>query len=106
VHGKKGRTLPQRAAGSKLLLDGSRERPGHAAKARDAAENLVSQAISDLLDKLVPLGKISVGEDMAAAAEEYYAKWTVPFFWRGKRRAAPSTATPGAGRYCPLELFS
>ncbi len=52
----------------------ARERLGHAAKARDAAENLVSQAIFGLLDKLVPLGKISLGEDMAAAAEEYYAK--------------------------------
>ena len=52
----------------------ARERLGHAAKARDAAENLVSQAIFGLLEKLVPLGRISVGEDMAAAAEEYYAK--------------------------------
>ena len=52
----------------------ARARLGHAAQARDAAENLVSQAIFGLLEKLVPLGKIGVLEDMTAAAEEYYAK--------------------------------
>ena len=52
----------------------ARKRLGHAAQARDAAENLVSQAIFSLHDKLLPLGKIGLLEDMAGATEEYYAK--------------------------------
>lgn len=45
-----------------------------AENARDAAENLVSNAIFGLHDKLAPLGKVAILEDMAVAAENYYAR--------------------------------
>ena len=46
----------------------------HAQQARDAAEKLVSEAIFGLREKLAPIGKISAMEDLAVAAEDYYAK--------------------------------
>ncbi len=45
-----------------------------AERARDAAEGLVSQAVFDLRIKLLPIGKISLLEDLATAAEDYYSK--------------------------------
>jgi hypothetical protein len=50
----------------------SLERLGQAERARDAAENLIADAIFGLRDKLIPIGKIAVLEGMEKAAEDYY----------------------------------
>ncbi len=47
-------------------------RRGDAEKARDAAENLINEAIYGLRKKLLAVGKIDVLEDMVAAADGYY----------------------------------
>ena len=47
-------------------------RLGDAQKARDAAEDLVSEGIHGMRDKLVALGKVEVLEDMVKAAQNYY----------------------------------
>ena len=65
------RELRKRADAAERL---AQSRLGHAQDARDAAEKLVTEAIFGLKEKLLPLGKISIIEGMAAAAEEYYAK--------------------------------
>ena len=65
------RELRKRADAAERL---AKSRLNHAQGARDAAEKLVTEAIFGLREKLVPLGKISILEVMAAAAEEYYAK--------------------------------
>ncbi len=65
------RTLRQRATDAEQLAT---TRFRQAQDARDAAEKLVNEAVFGLREKLVPIGKISVLEDLAAAAEHYYAK--------------------------------
>lgn len=45
-----------------------------AVNARDAAEKLISEAVFGLKEKLVPIGKVAVLEDLASASEEYYSK--------------------------------
>ncbi len=61
-------------------------RLGQAESARDAAERLVSEAIFGLREKLVPLGKITVVKDLAAAAEDYYSKLPPELASRTSRR--------------------
>ena len=65
------RALRQRADAAEQLANA---RLTHAQEARDAAEKLVTEAVFGLREKLVPLGKVSVIEGLATAAEEYYAK--------------------------------
>ena len=65
------RKLRQSASTAEQL---AQARLSHAQEARDAAEKLVSEAVLGLHDKLVPIGKISILEDLATAAEDYYAK--------------------------------
>ena len=65
------RGLRQRANEAERLAT---SRLHHAQVARDAAENLVSEAVFGLKEKLLLVGKVSVLEDLATAAENYYAK--------------------------------
>lgn len=60
-------------------------RLAQAEQARDAAQNLVSNAVFGLRKKLAPIGKIALLEDLATAAEEYY-------------RNLPAELTSGASR--------
>ncbi len=55
----------------------ARKRLAQGENARDAAQNLVNQAILGLREKLAAVGKVVVLEEVANAAEEYYSKLPV-----------------------------
>jgi len=50
------------------------ERLGDAQKARDAAEDLINEAIYGLRKKLMAVGKVEVMEEMVTSADHYYRK--------------------------------
>ena len=65
------RGLRQRTDAAEKL---AKSRLDNAEKARDAAEDLINEAVYGLRKKLAALGKVDVMEDMVVAADDYYRR--------------------------------
>jgi len=56
------------------------QRLGEAEQARDAAENLISEAVYGLRKKLMALGKVETLQEMVTAADRYYRRLPVELY--------------------------
>lgn len=64
-----------------------------ATRARNTAENLIQQMVFDLRDKLMPIGRLDLLDDVSAAAEQYFADF-------------PAAAGDGEAEYQRAVLFN